>query len=99
MSAPAQDEDVNIHNPRRHDENGLWTHRLSRRAVLDELDQVIAKNDPSRGDGHGIARAEMFRTYRRPVALQPIQSSMRCCQPRTRLPRFRARYGPARLGS
>ena len=50
-----QVQDVVLHDAGRNDQHRLWQHLVGGRAVLDQLDQVVAEHHLARGAGHVLA--------------------------------------------
>src|SRR6266511_4795849 len=53
-----QIENVVLHDPGRHDQNGLRMHLFSGWIVLDQLDQLVAEHDLAARRGDGFADEE-----------------------------------------
>src|SRR5579871_3486763 len=56
-----QIKDVIFHDPGRYDQNRLWPNLSRRRGVLDQLDEVVAKNNLARRDRDLLSNDEIFR--------------------------------------
>ena len=83
-------EDVELVDPGRHDQQRPLQHRLGRRRVLDQLDQVVAE-DHLAGRGRDVladleALGSDWRSFSSP--LPASMSSASICMPRTRLAPF-----------
>jgi len=66
-----QVEDVVFHNPGRDDQHRLGQHRLRRRSVLDELDQMVSVDDFSRRGRDVLPNKEILCADRRLSRGQP----------------------------
>ena len=63
-----QIKDVELHDPRRHDQNRLGKHGFGLRAVLDQLDQGVAKHHLAGRDGDFLAWPKILGAGIRRVA-------------------------------